>query len=139
MDVVGQAVCLRRRFVPSAAASPARTASAPVAASGRVVAPVSGNEDLGVVAPVPRLAVDGAIIVVVVAGMVVVVVVVGADVAVTPSVVTGGAALHVSVTSATSLLPGPRVHVALAVMCNGPVAVVRSVMSALAMCGVGEP
>jgi hypothetical protein len=110
-----------------------------VAASGRVEAPVSGNEDLGGVASVARVAVDGEIIVLVVAGMVVVVVVVGADVAVTPWVVTGGAAWHVSVTSAVSLVPGPRVHVALAVMCNGPVAVVRSVMSALAICGVGAP
>jgi hypothetical protein len=100
---------------------------------------VSGSEDLGGVAFVARLAVAGAITVLVVAGMVVVVVVVGADVAVTPSVVAGGAAWHVSVTSATPLLPEPRVHVALAVMCNGPVAVVRPVISALAMCGVGAP
>ncbi len=100
---------------------------------------MSGNEDLGGVASVARVAVLGAIVVLVVAGMVVVVVVVGADVAVTPSTDTGGAAWHVSVTSAVPLLPGPSVHVALAVMCNGPVAVVRSLMSALAMCGVGAP
>src|SRR5947199_10739942 len=95
----GHGVPLRCRFGPSMAASPVRTARAPVAASGPVEAPVNGSEGI---------AVAGAIVVFVVA------------VAVKPSVVMVGAAWHVSVTLATSLVPGPRLHVAYAVMGIAP-------------------